>query len=354
MVGQDGAADWRAAADAALASYALDVVASERIEQGLINLTLRITTADGRHYALQRLNPIFGAAVNDNIAAVTQHLARREVLTPRLVPTRDGAWSAVCEDGVWRVMSWIDGVAPDALASTAQAAAAGELLGRFHAALQDFAGELQHERPPVHDFQRHRRALASALAAHPQHRLISAARRLDAALGAAVERLPPLAAGAVSLVHGDPKISNMVFAPDGRALCLIDLDTVQPMARCLELGDALRSWCNRASEDAPGAHFDVTTMAAAMGGYSRAAGELFSAAEQKLVLPATLQIYLELATRFLTDALTETYFGWDAARYPARGEHNLARARAQLGCAESLFQQYHTATEQLAHTRAAR
>ena len=52
-------------------------------------------------------------------------------------------------------------------------------------------------------------------------------------------------------MHGDPKISNLMFARDSdRGLCLIDLDTLGPMPIALELGDALRSWCNPAAEDA--------------------------------------------------------------------------------------------------------
>ncbi|MBL8945157.1 MAG: hypothetical protein JNK45_18470, partial [Myxococcales bacterium] len=38
---------------------------------------------------------------------------------------------------------------------------------------------------------------------------------------------------------------------------------------------------------------------------------------------------LELAARFAADALRERYFGWDASRFPARGEHNLVRAKGQ-------------------------
>ena len=37
----------------------------------------------------------------------------------------------------------------------------------------------------------------------------------------------------------------------------------------------------------------------------------------------------ELCARFAADAILEAYFGWDAQRFPGRGEHNLARARGQ-------------------------
>ena len=41
-------------------------------------------------------------------------------------------------------------------------------------------------------------------------------------------------------------------------------------------------------------------------------------------------VSVELAARFAADALNESYFGWDATRFPGRGEHSLLRARGQF------------------------
>ncbi len=46
-------------------------------------------------------------------------------------------------------------------------------------------------------------------------------------------------------------------------------------------------------------------------------------APEKLAI--TRRIATELAMRFAADALNERYFGWDRARFPAAGEHNLLR-----------------------------
>ena len=42
------------------------------------------------------------------------------------------------------------------------------------------------------------------------------------------------------------------------------------------------------------------------------------------------RVSLELAARFATDALCESYFGWDPERFPSAGEHDRVRARGQL------------------------
>ena len=44
----------------------------------------------------------------------------------------------------------------------------------------------------------------------------------------------------------------------------------------------------------------------------------------------------ELAARFCTDALRESYFGWNRARYESASAHNQARVRGQLLLAEGI------------------
>jgi hypothetical protein len=46
-------------------------------------------------------------------------------------------------------------------------------------------------------------------------------------------------------------------------------------------------------------------------------------------------ISLELAARFLADALQESYFGWNRERFSSAGEHNLVRARGQWSLHEA-------------------
>ena len=60
-------------------------------------------------------------------------------------------------------------------------------------------------------------------------------------------------------------------------------------------------------------------------------GDLALDAETRRALVLGVEwVSLELAARFAADALLESYFGWDARRFPGRGEHNLVRAQGQL------------------------
>ena len=50
-------------------------------------------------------------------------------------------------------------------------------------------------------------------------------------------------------------------------------------------------------------------------------------------MPAIAHICLELAARFLADALNESYFAWDPERFSSAADHQLARASNQLDLA---------------------
>jgi Ser/Thr protein kinase RdoA (MazF antagonist) len=302
----------------------------ERAQSGLINATWYARSRRGVPLVLQRVNPIFPAEVNLDIAAVTEHLARKGLVTPRLVPTSGGAlWLE--HDGVWRVLTRVEGICRDALESAPQARAAGRIIAAFHRAVSDLEHTFSNRRPGVHDTPRHLRTLREALDENRGHRHYDAIARLAERVLEAAAELTPLSPCPERIVHGDPKISNLVFAPDAdRAICLIDLDTLSRMPVALELGDALRSWCNPATEDAASARFVRPFFDAAIAGYAEASEGLLSTPEWSAIPRGTLTISIELAARFCTDALRESYFGWNAARYESASAHNQARVHGQL------------------------
>lgn len=322
-----------------LARYGRSARSLSPLSGGLINLTLALDSDAGEALVLQRLHPSFEAAVNDNFDIVTGELRGRGELAPRLLRTLDGARSVSAADGLWRLQTRIDGHSQDQLGSPAEAHAAGELLGRFHATLADWTTPLPYRRPAVHEPARHLTALGAAIEAHPAHRHQVAVRALALEIATSLSALPPWPAAPLRLVHGDPKISNLLFDDRGRGLCLVDLDTLAHGPLVPELGDAFRSWCNPGPEDAAEATFALPLFAAALEGYATHARAFITAEEQAAMVDGVLAIYLELAARFAADALNEAYFGWSPVRFASRGDHNLARARNQLAAARDLARQ---------------
>jgi Ser/Thr protein kinase RdoA (MazF antagonist) len=285
---------------------------------------------------LQRLHPVFGATVHVDIEAVTKHLAARGMITPRLIHTRDGAlwFEDVATDGarrVWRALSYVDGLTIHKSDDAVRLESAAALLGRFHSTLGDLQHEFVHHRA-LHDTPRHlanlEAALRSARGQQDAEALALGERVLEQARSVRVD----FGALPLRVIHGDPKLSNVMFERERpeSACCMIDLDTVSRGSLASELGDALRSWCNPAGEDSQQARVEPASFAAVVRGYARTCSTDVSRAELLSIVDGLMTISVELASRFAADAINDSYFGWDASRYASRREHNLVRAGGQL------------------------
>jgi Ser/Thr protein kinase RdoA (MazF antagonist) len=314
--------------DAIAAAWGWQASAVSPHAGGLINKTFVVRDDAGALIAaLQQLHPIFRAEVNLDIEAVTEHLAARGLATPRILRTQDGrAW--VEHDGaVWRALSWIAGESVHAVPSPAWAEAGGVLVGKFHRAVADFTYDYKFTRAGVHDTAAHLARLRERVAAAADDEASELGREiLDAAA-----TLPALPATAKRHVHGDLKISNVIFRdPPLRGVCLVDLDTVAKGTIAFELGDAMRSWCNPSGEDAGSVRFDLEIFRAAIAGFRSEADAIVSSDERRSIVLGLEVVAIELAARFAVDAFDDRYFGWDPARFPSRRVHNLVRARGQL------------------------
>jgi Ser/Thr protein kinase RdoA (MazF antagonist) len=319
-----------------LQAFALEPTAWSAIEMGNINKTYVVRRGADR-FVLQWLNPIFGPEVHRDIEAVTAHIEKKGLLTPRLVRTSAGLlWVEDDAGGVWRLMTFIDGEILSAGATPELCHAGGALLGRFHRAVADLEHTFSSIRPGVHDTARHLRHLDEVLRSHDQHAAFREVEPVGRKILAAAASLPALGDLPARIVHGDPKLNNIVFSRTGDARCLIDLDTLGRMTIPVELGDAFRSWCNPTGEDVLEAHFELKLFEAGITGYAVQTPGLLTAAEVDAIPAAIETIALELAARFCADALEESYFGWNRARFPRASAHHLHRAKSQLALGQSI------------------
>jgi Ser/Thr protein kinase RdoA (MazF antagonist) len=311
-----------------------------RPASGLIQTTYLLRLGDGRRLVAQRHHAVFdpdgrGEALLADIDMITAHLAHRGLPTPQLLrrPAGPLGWRDA-EGKLWRLSTFLDGVTIDRVDSPARAAAAAALVARFHRALADCEHEFAFTRPGAHDTAAHLARLAAAADAPPGPAVDDEVRRLAGAVLDEAERRPRLPDSTARITHGDLKISNVLFAPDGTAHALVDLDTLGRLTIAYEMGDALRSWCNPVGEDSERTRFDLDVFSAAITGYAAAP---LDAAEQDSMTSGLVTVALELASRFCLDAFEDRYFGWDATRFPSRREHNRVRAAGQLALARAVL-----------------
>ena len=331
----------------ALRHYGISGAEIRPLEVGLINHTWLVGTVDGK-FILQKVNPMFPADIHQDIDAVTRYLHSLGMVTPLLLRTLDDQPCYAGNGEVWRLYNYLDGITVSTVEDPGIAFEAGALLARFHQALHGLDYSFNFQRPVVHDTAAHLQRLRTALEVHRQHRRYADVLPLATEILNSAAKLPVLPDMPVRKVHGDPKINNFLFDVNTRkGICMLDFDTLANMMLPLELGDAMRSWCNPVGENSTETFFSMENYSAGLQGYLSSAPTFVIEQEWASILPATQIIYIELAARFCADALNENYFSWDSTRFASHSEHSQSRAQGQLNAYKSLKSQIHDAEKHL-------
>lgn len=339
------------------AAFALPgrIVAIKPYGSGLINDTFLVDTDAPAKAILQRINAkVFSEPerIQANLRILLDHVrdqnnvSKSGLRLPGLVAARDGRdfhWTA--ERDFWRMLTFIrDTRSTEVPADLSEAREMGVALGRFHALVSDLAPDRLHDTlPGFHVTPAYLRRFDSILSSTPQGQESSA---LGSCLDF-IERRRSIAsiledakcAGLLQtrVIHGDPKFSNVLFdTHSGRAVSLIDLDTVKPGLIHYDLGDCLRSCCNRAGEagDAHSVRFDLDFCRSVLHGYFSEAASILTDQDVAFLFGAIRLIPFELGLRFLTDYLEgNVYFKF------IEPEENLHRAMVQFRLVESIERQ---------------
>lgn len=312
---------------------------------GRINDTYLLATGDGRRYVLQRLADIFLPTVLEDIHYITRMANMFGFRMPSLVLAQKGGLGVTDTDGAtWRMYTYEEGVVRDAGVTPAQAASATRLIGKFHTFFVNDRYVFRHVRPGFHKTRGILETLATRLGeadAARAHGNDGMLRPVTKAILACGERSLSTGewerAGDTRIIHGDPKLANILFDPTGtEAITLLDLDTMGRRTVLIDLADAARSWCNLGGEDdVENVAFDLPVFRAMMEGYAETAA--MSALECALLPFAIERIALELAARSAIAAYNTlhhpdrpSFFKLNERRWPDIYTQYAALARGQL------------------------
>jgi len=313
------------------------------------------STGHPRRYIAQRINDrIFKTipALMDNVRRVTEHLARKAAPTERarqltLISAHDAAPYARDELGAWwRIYDFIEGAhTVDRVTTLTQAREAARAFGDFQAQLSDLPDPRLHETiPNFHNTRSRFDAFRTALTADALGRAVTAGPEIDTALSLEADcdrLLDLLSRGEISerITHNDTKINNvMLDDTTGRAVAVIDFDTLMPGLPLYDFGDMVRTATSSTLEDDPepaNMRFELPLFEALVKGYlGSAVGPVLNTTERAHLGFSGKLITYETALRFLTDYLEgDVYFKTQYA------EHNLVRARTQLALVRSITAQ---------------
>ena len=322
-----------------------------RYGSGHINDTYRLTyeTPQGtKRYILQRMSKsIFKKPVElmENVSGVTAWLRKkiienggdseRETLT--LVKSNDGLPYFVDSTGeYWRVYLFIEGATCyDAVKDDNDFYQSAVAVGHFQRLLADYPAETLHE--TIKDFhntpdrlEKFKKAVAEDICG----RAASVQKEIDFILEREElthalydlqldGRLP------LRVTHNDTKLNNIMIDDEtGKAICVIDLDTVMPGLTANDFGDSIRFGASTALEDEQDLSkvscdlhlFDVYAR-----GFIEGCGGALTDLEIDMLPMGAILMTFENGIRFLTDHLEgDHYF------HIHREGHNLDRCRTQL------------------------
>ena len=325
-----------------------NAVSCREFGSGHINDTYKVETDDGHRYILQRINKfVFNNPVEvmQNVSAVTDFL-RKTLNCPdetlHFIRTDENLRYFVDEnDDCWRCYEFADGVcleAPETEEDFYQSAIA---FGRFQEMLSDFPADTLHETIPLfHNTVNRYRLFKEALDLDRVGRASTIAEEVEFIMEREEEagticRLLDSGELPLRVTHNDTKINNiMIDENTGKAVCVIDLDTVMAGSALYDYGDAIRFGANTAAEDEADTSkisLDLNLFREFTAGFLSEVGDLLTE-EEIACLPLGIKVMTcELAMRFLTD-----YIDGDLYFRVKSPDHNLVRAHAQMKLLEDI------------------
>lgn len=314
------------------------------IGSGHINDTYTVTCKgfENPSFILQRINhTIFSniEKLSENIHRVTNHLelnGNGQYQVMRLIHTRDNKlWHQSIDGYYWRLFTHIpDSKSFDLAPSTNFAIEAGRAYGWFIRTLSNLnEPPLFEVIPGFHNLGLRISQLKLAADENRTDRVKECKQELDFYLSRCNEMLEfdnLIGTSEIPLrvTHNDTKINNILFNLKGKAISVIDLDTVMPGVVHYDFGDAIRTIAAKAIEDETRLELvgiNIELYKAFAAGFLEKVESSLTPKELAYLPKAPRMMAFIMGIRFLADFLRgDTYYK------VKHSKHNIQRAQNQM------------------------
>ena len=315
---------------------------------GHINETKLVTMDNGTQYVLQRINKnVFKRPdlLMENYVGVTKFIRKkieemggdplREVLNA--IPTKEGLPYTIDEEGqYWRLLVYVtESMSYDKVERPEQFYDSAVSFGDFQYMLRDYPAETLHETiVNFHNTPDRFRQLTEAIENNTAGRLAEVQAEVEFAkareeFAGTLERARAEGKLPLRVTHNDTKLNNILFDTNtGKALCVVDLDTIMPGYSVNDFGDSIRFGATTALEDETDlskVNFDISLYELYVKGFIEGAKGGLTEGELEMLPIGAIMMTFECGMRFLADYLNgDTYFRIH------RPSHNLDRCRNQF------------------------
>ena len=328
-----------------------EVITCERYGSGHINYTYYVVIDKNGvkdEYILQKINTVVFKdpdLLMNNYVAVTSYLKNVIIAnggdpmreTINVIPTVDGKNFYRSEnDECWRLLVFVkDNLSYDKVETPEQFRDCAEAFGNFQYVLREFPAEtLKETIVNFHNTPDRYNNLMKAVEADVCGRRAEVEAEIEfakarKAFTETFETAREQGRIPLRVTHNDTKLNNILFDKHtGKAMCVIDLDTIMPGYAMNDFGDSIRFGATTAAEDETDlskVNFDIKLFEMYVEGFVKGCNGGLTKAEIELLPEGAIMMTLECGMRFLTDYLSgDTYFRI------ARPSHNIDRARNQF------------------------
>ena len=201
------------------------------------------------------------------------------------------------EGNHWRMYPMIQGEILTAPLSSEELYACGYGLARMHGVLQELSEKPKAVYPMLHDLEYYYKTFCEV----KNDKEICGENwdgDLEELIDSQIENLLDLPLDRTRVVHGDPKLANVLFQ-EGKVKAFLDLDTVMIGSILEDIADCIRSACIMDGR------IDMEAARILFEGYLSADTDLLSEGEKKLLPAALGKICFELGLRYYTDAISK-------------------------------------------------